>query len=205
MSADTAVAVRPVPKMAPRPSPRRQQVLLTGTVFASAASAMLFAALMGIYLSERAQTLANDQPWLPDGTVLPLTPANVAIATLLMSSISVQWAVYAIDNDDRNSAYVALGLTMLLGLAFVNETSVLYQRMELVLADSVSATLIYTISGLHMAMVVAAAVYLAVMAFRALGGQFSSGDSSGIQAAAVYWHTAVVVFAVIWYAIYITK
>ena len=67
------------------------------------------------------------------------------------------------------------------------------------------ATLIYTITGLHMAMVVAAVVYLGVMAFRALGGHFSSGDSSGIQAAAVYWHTAVGVFAVIWYAIYIIK
>ncbi|OWY59951.1 hypothetical protein B7486_71815, partial [cyanobacterium TDX16] len=147
----------------------------------------------------------SDTAWLPEGTVLALTPANIAVATLLMSSITVQWAVYAIDNDDRNSSYVALGLTILLGLAFVNETSILYQRMELVLADSVSATLIYTISGLHMAMVVGAAVYLGVMAFRALGGQFSSGDSSGIQAAAIYWHTAVAVFAVIWYAIYITK
>jgi cytochrome c oxidase subunit 3 len=205
MSVDTAAAVRPVPKLAPRPSPRHQQVLLTGTAFAAAASAMVFAGLIGLYLSERAQALASDTAWLPEGTVLPLTPANIAVATLLMSSITVQWAVYAIDNDDRNSSYVALGLTILLGLAFVNETSILYQRMELALADSVSATLIYTISGLHMAMVVGAAVYLGVMAFRALGGQFSSGDSSGIQAAAIYWHTAVGVFAVIWYAIYITK
>jgi heme/copper-type cytochrome/quinol oxidase subunit 3 len=205
MSSGAATAVRPVPKLAPRPSPRHQQVLLTGTLFAAGASVMVFAGLIGIYLSQRAQALANDTAWLPEGVVLPLTPANVAIATLLMSCVTVQWAVWAIDNDDRNSAYVALGLTMLLGLAFVNETSILYQRMELVLADSVSATLIYTITGLHMAMVVGAAVYLGVMAFRALGGHFSSGDSSGVQAAAIYWHASVAVFAVIWYAIYITK
>jgi cytochrome c oxidase subunit 3 len=205
MSADTAVATRPVPSLAPPPPPRRQQVLLTGTLFAAAGSIMLFAGLIGIYLSQRAQVIAAGDTWLPEGVVLPLTPANMAMATLIMSSFTVQWAVYAIDNDDRPSAYIGLGLTMILGLAFINETSVLYQRLELVLADSVPAVLIYTITGLHMAMVVVAAIYLAVMAFRALGGQFSSGDSAGLQASAIYWHASVAVFALIWYSIYITK
>jgi cytochrome c oxidase subunit III len=205
MSADTAVATRPVPSLAPPPPPRRQQVLLTGTLFAAAGSIMLFAGLIGIYLSQRAQVIASGDTWLPEGVVLPLTPANMAMATLIMSSFTVQWAVYAIDNDDRPSAYIGLGLTMLLGLAFINETSVLYQRLELVLADSVPAVLIYTITGLHMAMVVVAAVYLAVMAFRALGGHFSSGDSAGLQASAIYWHASVAVFALIWYSIYVTK
>ena len=205
MSADTAVAARPVPSLAPPPPPRRQQVLLTGTLFAAAGSIMLFAGLIGIYLSQRAAVIAGGDTWLPEGAVLPLTPANIAMATLLMSSVTVQWAVYGIDNDDRPSAYLGLGLTMILGLAFINETSILYQRLELVLADSVPAVLIYTITGLHMAMVAVAAAYLAVMAFRALGGQFSSGDSAGLQASAIYWHASVAVFALIWYSIYITK
>lgn len=204
MSAPTATG-RPVPALAPPPPPRRQQVLLTGTTFAAAASIMVFVGLVGIYLAERASVVASGDTWLPDGVELPLTPANIAMATLIMSSFTVQWAVYGIDNDDRTSAYLGLGLTIVLGLAFVNETSILYQRMELVLADSIPAVLIYTITGLHMAMVVGASVYLLVMAFRALGGHYSSGDSAGIQAAAIYWHASVAVFAIIWYSIYIVK
>jgi len=205
MSAEIATVGRPVPSLAPPPPPRRQQVLLTGTLFAAAASVMVFVALIGIYLAERADVLSSGGTWLPDGAVLPLTPANVAMATLLMSSFTVQWAVYGIDNDDRPSAYLGLGLTMILGLAFLNVTSILYQRLELVLADSVPAVLIYTITGLHMAMIVVAAGYLLVMAFKALGGQFSSGDSAGLQASAFYWHASVAVFALIWYSIYILK
>ena len=44
----------------------------------------------------------------------------MAAVTLLMSVVTIQWAVYAIGNDDRPNAYVALGLTLLLGLAYVN-------------------------------------------------------------------------------------
>jgi heme/copper-type cytochrome/quinol oxidase subunit 3 len=195
---------RPLPSTAPPPRRSRPSVLLTGTSLAAAGSVMFFACLIGVYLAQRAQAIETGA-WLPEGAVIPLTPANMAMVTILMAGFTVQWAVYAIKNDDRQSSYVALGLSMLLALAFVNEIAVLYTRMGLVLADSIAGTLIYTISGAHLAMVLVAVLYLAVMAFRALGGQYSPEDNAGLQAAAIYWYATVGVYALIWYSIYITK
>jgi heme/copper-type cytochrome/quinol oxidase subunit 3 len=61
------------------------------------------------------------------------------------------------------------------------------------------------VTGGHLAMVGAAMVFLVLMAFRALGGNFSSRQPDGIAAAAVLWDAAVAVYAVIWFAVYIQK
>ena len=54
-------------------------------------------------------------------------------------------------------------------------------------------------------MVVGGLLFLAVMAFRALGGQLTGRAAEGLAAAALYWYVTIGVFAVVWYAITITK
>jgi heme/copper-type cytochrome/quinol oxidase subunit 3 len=191
--------------LAPPPAPPRPRVLLVGTALVSAAAFMLFAGLIGVYLAVRAATLAAGDPWLPETTVIPLLPGNVGMVTLLLSVVTMQWAVYAIGNDDRPNTYVALGLTLLLGLAFINATAFLYTQMALDLRASGAAVLIYVTTGAHLAMVGAALIFNGLMAFRTLGGQYSGRDREGITAAAMFWYVTVGVYAVIWYSIYITK
>ena len=65
--------------------------------------------------------------------------------------------------------------------------------------------LILSITGMHLAMTGAGMIFLGLMAFRALGGQYSGRDREGIVAAAIYWHVTVIVFAAIWFAIFVTK
>jgi heme/copper-type cytochrome/quinol oxidase subunit 3 len=47
--------------------------------------------------------------------------------------------------------------------------------------------------------------FLAVMAFRALGGQLTGRAAEGVAAVVLYWYVTVGVYAVVWYAITITK
>ena len=54
-------------------------------------------------------------------------------------------------------------------------------------------------------MLVAGLVFIAVMAFQALGGQLSGRDAEGMSAAALYWYVVIAVYAVVWYGIYVTK
>lgn len=199
-----AQTIRPL-ALAPAPAPPRPRVLLVGTALVSAAAFMLFAGLLAVYLAVRAGTLAAGEPWLPETTVIPLLPGNVAMVTLLMAVVTMQWAVYAIGNDDRPNTYIALGITVLLGLAFVNATAFLYTQMALDLRAGAAAVLIYVITGAHLAMVGGALVFIGLMAFRTLGGQYSGRDREGVTAAAMFWYVTVAVYAVIWYAIYITK
>ena len=57
----------------------------------------------------------------------------------------------------------------------------------------------------HLVMVVVAMIFVALMAFRALAGQESRRQHDGISAAALFWYTTVVVYSVIWLAVYVTK
>ena len=65
--------------------------------------------------------------------------------------------------------------------------------------------LIYVITGAHLAWVVAGVLFLALMAFRALAGQYTSRQADGIVAAAIFWDAMVAIFFVIWVLIYIGK
>jgi len=188
----------------PAAPPARPRVLLIGTGFALAGIVMAFAGLIGLYVGRRSAALQSNQPWLPKSATIDLTPGNVAMVGLLISAVVVQWAVYSIANDDRPRAYLALGLTVLLGAAYINSMAFYYTQMGVTVHDPVGV-LILSITGMHLAMTGAGMIFLGLMAFRALGGQYSGRDREGIVAAAIYWHVTVIVFAAIWFAIFVTK
>ena len=54
-------------------------------------------------------------------------------------------------------------------------------------------------------MVAIGLLFVAVMGFQALGGQLTGRDAEGMSAAALYWYVTIAVYAVIWYAVYVTK
>jgi cytochrome c oxidase subunit III len=190
---------------APPPPPARPRVLLVGTTLAAGAASVAILGMIALYLDLRAETLAAGDRWLPEDAVLPLTPGNMGMVTLLMSAVTAAWAVYALRNDDRPHAYFALGLTLLFGAAFIVDTAYLWDTLNLGIADSAQAVLIYSITGAHVAMTGAGLLFLLVMGFRALGGQLTGRATEGLHAATIFWFVTIAVYAVVWYAIYITK
>lgn len=200
----TATALSPL-AAAPAAPARRPRVLLVGAALAAGASALLVLAMLGVYLQVRADRLAEGVTALPEGVVLPLTPGNMGLLTLSMSVITMAWAVYSLRNDDRPHAYLALGVTLLLGVAFVNSTVYLYQQLLMGFTAEDISPLLYAVTGAHLAMVVGGLVFGAVMAFQALGGQLTGRDAEGMSAAALYWYVTVAVYLAVWYGVYITK
>jgi heme/copper-type cytochrome/quinol oxidase subunit 3 len=191
--ADAALALPP-------PAQPRRRELLFGTAFATAGVVMVMATLVGAYLAARN---AAGSEWLANSDI-PLAQPNMQLLTLAMSVVTMQWAVYSIARDDRPHTYLALGVTLLLGAAWVNQQTFLFKQAGIVLADPGGA-IFYALTGSHLAMLLAGMVFIALMAFRALGGQFSSRQPDGISAAAVYWYACVAVYAVVWIAVYIMK
>lgn len=187
------------------PALQRPRVLLVGTAFASVAAAMVIVAMVGNYLLERAAVVNAGGTWLPDGANLPLSQPNVIFFGLLGSSITIQWAVSAVRNDDRINSYLALGLTFLFGVGFVNMTAYFLAQSNLVAASDPQAVLILTLSGTHLVMMLAAMAFVALMGFRALAGGYDSRQYDGIAAAALFWHVMVAMYAIIWIAVYVTK
>lgn len=190
---------------APAPEPSRPRVLLVGSALAAGTAAAAIGAMLALYTQMRAEAIGAGARWLPEETVLPLTPGNMAFVTLLMSAVTAAWAVYALRNDDRPHAFFALGLTLLLGVAYIVDIAYMWQTLGLGVADSAQAVLIYSITGAHVAMAGAGLLFLLVMGFRALGGQLTGRASEGLQAATLFWLITIGVYAVVWYAIVITK
>jgi heme/copper-type cytochrome/quinol oxidase subunit 3 len=190
---------------APPPEPARPRVLLVGVALASGAAATMVLTLIALYTRLRTDVVAAGDTWLPEEANLQLTPGNMGMVTLAMTAVTVAWAVYALRNDDRSHAYLALGITLLLGAAFINGSVYGWQQLGLGITDSTQALLIYTITGLHVAMVGVGMLFLLVMAFRALGGQLTGRAAEGLSAAALFWYVTIGVYAVVWYGIYITK
>ncbi len=188
----------------PAPEPTRPRVTLVGTALASGASFMAVMGLVGVYLRSRAGVIGSGTTWFPDGVNLPLTPSNLAFGTMLLSAITVTWAIDAVTKDDRKMAYLAFGLTFLFGLSVVNLTVFLFKVSGL----SVSTTpglLFFVAVGAHLVMMFAGLAYLLVMTIRVLAGDYRGTDREGVVAAAMFWYVTVAAHAVIWLAIYITK
>ena len=200
----TSVDEQPLALPSPAP-PARPRLTLLGTALALGAVGMMFAGLLAVYLSYRSDALRTSGTWLPQGATIPLTPGNTAFFTLLLSAVTMWWAVDAVGRNDRQHAYLALGLTIMFGICFINMTTFLYTQMKLGVASSPAGVLIHVITGAHLVMVVVAIVYAAVMTFRTLGGEYAGRDREGITAAAMFWYGTIAVYAAIWFAIYVTK
>lgn len=201
----TAAADIEILSDAPAAEPARPRVLLVGVALATGGAAVLLLTLIALYARLRADVLAGGDTWLPEEANLQLTPGSMGMVTLSMAAITAAWAVHALRNFDRPHAYLALGTTVLLGAAFINGAVFGWQQLGLGIDDSTQALLIYTITGLHVAMVGVGLLFLTVMSFRALGGQLTGRAAEGLSAAALFWYVTIVLYAVIWYGIYITK
>ena len=187
------------------PPVQRPRVITIASAFAAAASVMLFIAMLGVYLNARASVVATGSKWLPTGSTIPLQQPNTIFITLLMSVVAIQWAVSAISKNDRQNAYIAYGLTLMLGLASIVMTTYLWSLMKLDIEGGVQGVLIYTITGGHVVMLAVAMIFVALMALRSLGGQFDARQHDGVTAAALFWDAMVFVYALIWIIIYVTK
>lgn len=189
----------------PAPPVQRPRVLVIGAAFASAATVMVFIGLIAVYLSQRATTVAAGDTWLPKTLTIPLQQPNTMLFTLLMSVVTMQWAVSAIARNDRVNAYIALGVTLVFGFATIVMTSYLYTLMGADIDANPQSVLIYTITGLHLLVLVLAMIFVALMAFRALAGSFTARQHDGVTAAALFWYAMVAIYALIWISIYVTK
>jgi heme/copper-type cytochrome/quinol oxidase subunit 3 len=198
-------AVDVIPAEVAAAPPTRPRLVLYGTALASAACVMAFGSLIGIYLSTRSAALHSGKAWIPDGGSIPLTPGNMALFTLLISCVTMQWAVQAVGQNDRQHAIMALGLTVFFGAAAINAITFLFTQTGISVAGSAMGVLFYVISGAAIMMIGAGLVYAGIMTLRTTGGEYAGRDREGIVAASMFWYVTVAMYALVWYAIYVTK
>jgi heme/copper-type cytochrome/quinol oxidase subunit 3 len=185
--------------------PRRPSVLVLATALASVSIAMGFLALIGHYVATRAEVIQAGERWLPSGVEIPLTQPNFMGVTIAFSMVTVWWTVTSIRSDDRAHALLGYAISLIFGIAYLAQTAYLFTIMQIAILADERSMLFYAVIGTHMVLMIVALGFLAVMALRVLGGEYSSRNTEGVTAAAVFWTMVCAMYAVMWFAIYITK
>jgi len=120
----------------------------------------------------------------------------------------VHMAHHALKAGHKKPFHVWLGITLLLGFAFVYLQGVeyhhAYTEMGLTLKSGIYGTTFFMLTGFHGFHVCMGAIMLTVMFLRSiLRGHFTPNDHFGFEAASWYWHFVDVVWIGLFLFVYI--
>ncbi|HQZ36587.1 MAG TPA: cytochrome c oxidase subunit 3 [Ilumatobacteraceae bacterium] len=187
---------------APAPAPRRQ--VFVGTAVACAAGTALMGGMLALYLRFRDVAIhTGDGTWIPANVKISLVAANIMLIAFIPICVFAQWAVYSAKRGDSPHAGLALGLTGLMGLLFINAQAYIYSQAKMPANGGTFAALFYVFTGAMTVLVVIGVVFSAVTAFRFLGGR--TADREIVSAHAMYWYFLSFVFTMLWFVVYVTK
>ena len=187
---------------APLPAPRRQ--VFVGTALTCAAATALVGGMLALWMRFRELAINGpDHRWLPEDVTVPMVAANVMLIALVPLCVFSQWAVYSAKRNDQAHAALALGLTALMGIAFINAQAYIWSQMKVPADAGAYGSLFYAVTGVTLVLAIAGVVFSGVVAFRYLGGR--STDRELVSAHAMYWYTFSALFSVLWLVVYVTK
>ncbi|MBU6184322.1 MAG: cytochrome c oxidase subunit 3 [Rickettsiales bacterium] len=144
--------------------------------------------------------------WPPKGiqTFDPWDIPFMNTLILLLSGTTVTWAHYAITQNDQRNSVMALGITVLLGIAFTTFQAYEYHHAAFKLTDGIYAANFYLATGFHGLHVIIGTIFLTVCYFRAKKGHFIGGNGHlGFEFAAWYWHFVDVVWLFLFVFVYV--
>ena len=154
--------------------------------------------------------LQNPDPQVfpgPSGVIGPWGLPLINTILLVTSSFTLTFAHHALRRNQRGPLKLWLGLTILLGFAFLvlqaEEYIHAYTELGLTLGSGIYGATFFMLTGFHGAHVTIGALMLTVMFFRVLQGDFTPEHHFGFEAAAWYWHFVDVVWICLFIFVYV--
>ncbi len=179
---------------------RPRNVMPLGMALLVSSGTMLFGTLIAAYL--RLRTSIGE--WPPEGVHFDEYLGNMLVLTMLLSVLPVEWACHAQRRNLRSQATTALGVTIGLGVAFLNLLSYSAGRSEF---DAASHPYGLVVTALCMLLGIAVAVGLGLVTltlFRVSARQLTVGTDH-LRTTAWYWHFTVVASVAVWYTVVVLK
>ena len=188
-----------LPPAAP-PAPRRQ--LFVGTALGCVAGTMLVGGMLAIWVLIRERYVELGERF-PLDYVIHEVASNVMLMTIWALCLFAQWAVYAGNRGDRAHTALALGVSGILALAFINGQAFVWSQMKVEIADEYYGALFYAMTGTMVAIVAAGLLFSIIAAFRSLGGRLQ--ETEILSAHALFWYWAAAAYSAVWFVVYVTK
>ena len=149
-------------------------------------SVMLFAGLTSGYIVRQA-----DGGWLQ--FTMPFM-FWISTGVILVSSITVNWALMAARKNNFEQVKLALGLTLLLGITFcftqiscwgdLTANGIYFAGKQ----ANPSGSYFYILSGVHLAHILSGLIYLSVIFIKSFSNKYHSGDLAGVRHVGIFWH-----------------
>jgi len=188
---------------------------LLGMLLFIGSELMFFAGLFAAYFNARAESQPN---WPPEGLELVIDPFPsgpipflpfIATVVLVLSSFTMQWALWRIRKGDRTGMNRALAVTLIMGIAFMAAQAfdyiTLLDHEGFGINSGVYGTLFYTMTGFHGAHVFGGLIGIAIVLLRGVAGQFSARHHIAVEAVSAYWHFVDVVWIFLFLTLYFLK
>ena len=180
---------------------RPRGLLTLAVVLVVTAGTMFFGALLAAYLHMR--RLTDGFP--PGDAEIDQYWGNLMAITMVMSSVTVEWAVAALRRGERKQALAGFALTVGLGLAFLNLLSYAAGKVGF---DAVSHPYGLVVVALTMVLGIAVGIgvaFVSLTLFRVAGRQLLDRDAEQPRAAALYWQFTVLAAVAVWYTVIVLK
>jgi cytochrome c oxidase subunit 3 len=197
-----AAAVSHAEHHGPPPAHRSSRVEppVLGMLLFIISEVMIFGAFFTAYFFIRVVT---HDPWPAPGTKIPEASTGVNTAILLVSSLTIHWALMSIKKGNRFGLKAGMVLTFLLGLTFlflqVNE----YVHLGWAPHDAAQATIFYSLTGLHGAHVFVGLCALMMVTIRSFRGHYSPEHHQGMEVPGIYWHFVDGMWIIVYTALYV--
>lgn len=144
---------------------------------------MMFAGLTSAFIVK-----SNQSSWVP--VTIP-TVFWISTAVILASSVTLQVALRSFKQKAMQQYRVMMGITLVLGIAFVLLQWVGFQDLwaqKITFKGSGAGQFLYVIFGLHAIHVIGGIIALIVMFIKAFLGKTKRYSSVPVEVLAIYWH-----------------
>lgn len=189
------------------PALNRPNMVSVGTIAFLAQELMFFAGLFAMYFTSRANGLANGD-WSTQTDHINVLFGGIITAVLIASSFTSQFGVFAAERGDVFGLRKWFTVTVVLGVIFLG--LVAYEWTELVLAgvtpqSSVFGSVVYIITGFHMAHVTAGIIAFIVVLLRVAKSKFTPAQATAAMAVSYYWHFVDAIWIGVFITIYLVQ
>ncbi|WP_226034597.1 cytochrome (ubi)quinol oxidase subunit III [Aquibacillus saliphilus] len=164
---------------------------------------VLFASLFGTYLALRGSTMGDNTP----ENLFGLELVFIMTMLLLTSSLTSVYAMYHMKNNDFPKMQLWLGITVVLGLAFLGcEIYEFYHYVheyEFTFSSSAFGSAFYTLVGFHGGHVAFGLLWIITLMVRNAKRGLSLYNAPKFYVASLYWHFIDVVWVFIFTVVYL--
>ena len=172
-----------------------------GMVCLIAAEAAIFIIFVLAYIFYLGKSLSGPTP----AEVLKLPVLGTVC--LLSSSLTVHFAVTALERNAARLSSLWLALTVLLGGVFLADTAVewheLIYQYGLTIRTNLFGTTFYSLVGLHASHVIVGLGMLGLALLFAVTGKLNSSHAHRLHVLSYYWHFVDAVWVVVFIVVYV--